>query len=67
VLAACTSQGFTIARVETHQLAPIGDAPAVAVVLEVQGQPRPETLATSLSDLPGVHEVSATDFAQTPD
>ena len=68
VLAACTGQGFTIARVATHKLDRMaGDAPAVAVMLEVQGQPRPEALAAALSDLDGVHEVSASDFADDAD
>jgi putative Mg2+ transporter-C (MgtC) family protein len=64
VLAACTDQGFTIARVATRRLeGHVDDEPAVAVDLEVVGQPHPETLAARLSDLPGVHEVSASDFA----
>ncbi|MGH3262269.1 MAG: MgtC/SapB family protein [Trebonia sp.] len=68
VLTACTDQGFTIVRVATHRLeAPIGDAPAVAVSLEVQGQPRPDALTASLSDLEGVHDVSTTDLTDDPD
>jgi putative Mg2+ transporter-C (MgtC) family protein len=64
VLAACTDLGFTIARVATQRLdGHVGEGPAVAVDLEVVGQPHPETLAARLSDLPGVHEVAATDFA----
>jgi putative Mg2+ transporter-C (MgtC) family protein len=64
VLAACTQQGFTIARVATHKLErELDGVPAVAVSLEVQGQPRPEALTASLSDLPGVHDVSATDLS----
>jgi putative Mg2+ transporter-C (MgtC) family protein len=68
VLTACTDQGFTIARVATHRLeGEIEAAPAVAVTLEVFGQPHPETLAARLSDLPGVHEVTATDLAVSGD
>jgi putative Mg2+ transporter-C (MgtC) family protein len=64
VLTACTDQGFTIARVATHRLeGEVEAGPAVAVTLEVLGQPHPETLAARLSDLPGVHEVTATDLA----
>jgi putative Mg2+ transporter-C (MgtC) family protein len=68
VLAECTRQGFSITRVTTHRLeSMIADGPAVAVTLGVQGQPHPESLAANLSDLPGVHEVSASDFADTGD
>jgi putative Mg2+ transporter-C (MgtC) family protein len=68
VLTACTDQGFTIARVATHRLeGEVEDGPAVAVTLEVLGQPHPETLAARLSDLPGVHEVTATDLAAAGD
>jgi putative Mg2+ transporter-C (MgtC) family protein len=64
VLTVCTDQGFTIARVATHRLEREVEAgPEVAVTLEVVGQPHPETLAARLSDLPGVHEVTATDLA----
>ena len=62
VLAACTGQGFTIAQVSTHKLErEVNGIAAVAVSLEVQGQPHPETLAASLSEIPGVSDVSATD------
>jgi hypothetical protein len=37
----------------------------VAVSLEVQGQPRPDVLTATLSDLDGVHEVSSTDLADS--
>jgi putative Mg2+ transporter-C (MgtC) family protein len=63
VLAACTGQGFTIARVATQRLeGRIDGSPAIAVDLELMGQPHPEALAARLSDLPGVHEVAASDF-----
>jgi putative Mg2+ transporter-C (MgtC) family protein len=68
VLAECTRQGFAISHVATERLeGTIANEPAVAVALEVQGQPRPEGLAARLSDLAGVHEVSAGDFANTGD
>jgi putative Mg2+ transporter-C (MgtC) family protein len=68
VLTACTALGFTIARVDTHKLeGAIDDTPAVAVSLEVQGQPHPDTLAANLSDLSGVFEVTATDFDRAGD
>lgn len=64
VLAECTKRGFAISRVATRQLeAPVGGQAAVAVTLEVQGQPSPESLAADLADLAGVHEVSTTDYA----
>jgi putative Mg2+ transporter-C (MgtC) family protein len=68
VLSTCTSQGFTIARVTTRTLdGRVADAPAVSVVLELQGQPPPEALTARLGDLPGVHEVSTTDFIDGAD
>ncbi|MGZ4170721.1 MAG: hypothetical protein ACXVRP_09255 [Solirubrobacteraceae bacterium] len=41
--------------------------PAVAVNLEVQGQPRVETLTTTLEDVDGVLEVSSRDLARAND
>jgi putative Mg2+ transporter-C (MgtC) family protein len=68
VLAECTRQGFTIARVDTQKLeGRVADEPAIAVSLEVQGQPHPEGLTASLSDLSGVLEVTASDFADSGD
>jgi putative Mg2+ transporter-C (MgtC) family protein len=62
VLEHCTEQGFTIARVATNKLErEMAGRRLVAVNLEVQGQPRPSTLAASLSDLSGVEEVTALD------
>lgn len=64
VLAECTDQGFSIARVATQKLErEVGGLSVVAVNLEVQGQPTPDSLAASLSDLDGVQEVTAADFA----
>jgi putative Mg2+ transporter-C (MgtC) family protein len=68
VLAECTTQGFSISRVATHKLERrIEGVPAVAVDLEVQGQPAADSLAASLSDLAGVQEVAATDLADDPE
>jgi putative Mg2+ transporter-C (MgtC) family protein len=68
VLSRCTEGGFTIAQVSTRKLDhDIADRPAVVVSLEVRGQPAADSLAASLNDLPGVHEVSATDLAASPD
>ena len=68
VLTECTRQGFTIVKVATHHLeAPVDGDAAVAVTLQVRGQPRPDVLAANLSDLRGVHEVSATDLADPGD
>ena len=65
VLAESTSRGFSVARLETHQLEhEIRGAAAVAVNLEVQGQPTPDTLVAALHDLDGVLEVTATDLAR---
>jgi acetolactate synthase regulatory subunit len=61
-------RGFAIVRVAKRQLArDVRGAPAVAVELEVQGQPSAEPLAAALSDLDGVFEVATTDFARAGD
>jgi putative Mg2+ transporter-C (MgtC) family protein len=63
VLAASTSLGYTISRVDTHQLEhEVSGVAAVAVTLEVQGQPTAEPLAVGLTDLAGVLEVTATEL-----
>jgi putative Mg2+ transporter-C (MgtC) family protein len=65
VLQEATRLGYSIASVETHQLEhEIRGVPAVAVTLEVRGQPNYEPLTASLSDHPGVLEVTATDLAR---
>src|SRR5262245_31756109 len=68
VLAECTRKGFTIAQVGTRHLDHAdGGVPAVAVTLEVQGQPSADPLAIALNDLPGVLEVTTTDLARSAD
>jgi putative Mg2+ transporter-C (MgtC) family protein len=68
VLADATRLGFSIASVETHQLDhEIRGVPAVAVTLEVRGQPNHEPLTATLAEHPGVLEVTATDLARGPE
>jgi putative Mg2+ transporter-C (MgtC) family protein len=68
VLAECTRKGFSIAQVSTRHLDNAdGGVPAVAVTLEVQGQPSADPLAIALNDLPGVLEVTTTDLARSAD
>jgi putative Mg2+ transporter-C (MgtC) family protein len=65
VLQEATRLGYSIASVETHQLEhEIRGVAAVAVTLEVRGQPNHEPLTASLSDHPGVLEVTATDLVR---
>jgi putative Mg2+ transporter-C (MgtC) family protein len=65
VLKQCTEAGFSIAEVSTHQLDHgVHDLPAVAVDLELHGQPRIDPVASALSDVPGVLEVAAKDLAE---
>jgi putative Mg2+ transporter-C (MgtC) family protein len=65
VLQEATRLGYSIASVETHQLEhEIRGVPAVAVTLEVRGQPRHEPLTASLAEHRGVLEVTATDLAR---
>jgi putative Mg2+ transporter-C (MgtC) family protein len=65
VLAACSDQGFTIARVATQSLeGTIGDRPAVAVTMEVGKHPsrrHAEDLAAAVDEIEGVHEVITRD------
>lgn len=68
VLRHCTDAGFTIAEVATQRLEhEVGGVAAVAVALEVQGQPVIEPLTTALEDVSGVLEVSSRDLARAPD
>jgi putative Mg2+ transporter-C (MgtC) family protein len=65
VLAESTHQGFSIVQVDTHQVEQkIRGASAVAVTLELRGQPTAHPLAIALSDLDGVFEVSTIDHAR---
>jgi putative Mg2+ transporter-C (MgtC) family protein len=68
VMRQCTDSGFSVAEVTTHRLEQNGrPAPAVAIDLELHGQPQVDTLAGRLSDLAGVLEVSARDLADDPE
>ncbi|HET8978348.1 MAG TPA: MgtC/SapB family protein [Solirubrobacteraceae bacterium] len=66
VLTHCTEAGFSIGEVSTHRLEhEVNGVRAVAVDLEVYGQPRVDPLATALNDVGGVLEVAARDLADT--
>jgi putative Mg2+ transporter-C (MgtC) family protein len=68
ILSQSTDLGFAIERVDTRQLEhEIRGRPAVAVMMEVRGQPTVRPLTVELNDLEGVLEVSATDLARTGD
>ena len=65
ILEESTKLGYTIARVQTHHLeSHVMGQPAVAVTLEVQGQPTVRQLTVDLNDMDGVLEVTAVDLAQ---
>jgi putative Mg2+ transporter-C (MgtC) family protein len=66
ILAESTRRGYSIARVATQQFDLRGLA-AVAVTLEVRGQPSVDPLAAGLSDLDGVLQVETTDAAVASD
>jgi putative Mg2+ transporter-C (MgtC) family protein len=62
LLSESTRLGFSIVRVRTAQLAhEVHDLPAVAVEIDVRGQPDIEPLATALDEVDGVLEVITTD------
>jgi putative Mg2+ transporter-C (MgtC) family protein len=69
VLGESTRRGFAIVRVGTQQLerAAVAGVPAVAVMLEVRGQPAIDSLATALDGLDGVTEVTTSDLAEAAD
>jgi putative Mg2+ transporter-C (MgtC) family protein len=68
ILAESTREGFAIVQVGTHQLEhDVRGVSAVAVTLEIQGQPTAGPLALALSDIDGVFEVATTDHARTSD
>jgi putative Mg2+ transporter-C (MgtC) family protein len=68
ILAECTRRGFAIIQVNTRQLErDVAGVSAVAVALQVRGQPSPDPLATGLSELPGVLEVETTDLGDGGD
>jgi putative Mg2+ transporter-C (MgtC) family protein len=63
ILSESTRLGFTISGVETHQLdREVRGRPAVAVVLELQGQPSARPLTIGLTELSGVLEVNVSDL-----
>jgi putative Mg2+ transporter-C (MgtC) family protein len=65
ILAESTRRGFAIVQVATHQLEhDIRGVSAVAVTLELQGQPTADPLAVALSDFDGVFEVTTTDHSR---
>jgi putative Mg2+ transporter-C (MgtC) family protein len=68
ILSQSTRLGFTIARVDARQLQhEIQGVSAVAVTLEVQGQPTADPLTVALQELWGVLEVTATDLDRATD
>jgi putative Mg2+ transporter-C (MgtC) family protein len=68
LLAESTRLGFSIVRVRTEQLAhDVHGLPAVAVALDVRGQPDVQPLALALDDLEGVLEVSTTELSSSGD
>jgi len=68
ILAESTRLGFTIARVGTQQLErEVRGVSAVAVTLELQGQPTTDPLTAALSELGGVLEVTASDLDRSTD
>jgi putative Mg2+ transporter-C (MgtC) family protein len=65
VLGESTRLGFTIVQVATRQLEhDVRGASAVAVTLELRGQPSADSLTLALSRLDGVFEVAATSHAR---
>jgi putative Mg2+ transporter-C (MgtC) family protein len=63
ILSDTTGSGFAIASVSAAKLEhSVGDRAAVAVTLEVRGQPLVHALSTALSEIDGVLEVTMTDL-----
>jgi putative Mg2+ transporter-C (MgtC) family protein len=68
LLSETTQLGFSVARVRTEHLPrEIQDSAAVAVEIDVRGQPDVAPLATALEGLDGVLEVSTTDLSSSVD
>jgi putative Mg2+ transporter-C (MgtC) family protein len=66
VLSQSTALGFAISRVDTRHLGrEVEGHAAVAVTLEVQGQPSVQQLTLDLNELDGVLEVTTLDLAET--
>jgi putative Mg2+ transporter-C (MgtC) family protein len=68
ILAESTRRGFAIVEFATRQLErDVRGAAAVAVMLELRGQPNGDPLAVALSDLEGVLEVATVDRGRDTD
>ncbi len=68
VLGEATRLGFAIVRVRTDQISrEVRGVPAVALTLEVRGQPRVEPLVVALDELDGVLEVSTAELNDSAD
>lgn len=68
LLSESTRLGFAIVRVRTEALArEVRDRPAVAVTLDVRGQPDVEPLTVAFEELEGVFEVSTAELASSAD
>lgn len=68
LLTSSTNLGFSIARVRTEQLSrEVHDRAAVAVEIDVRGQPDVEPLATTLEGIDGVIEVTTADLSGVAD
>lgn len=64
IISESTSRGAAIQRMSTRQLASGGQAPAVAVTLELHGKPAIEELALALDRIDGVLGVETSDFGE---
>lgn len=68
ILSESTRRGFVIASVDTRQLDhEVRGRAAVAVKLELQGQPTADQLTLDLTDLDGVFEVTTADLGRSAD
>jgi len=68
ILAVSTNLGFAISRIQTRQLdRELHGRQAVAVTLEVVGQPTARQLTIDLNELSGVLEVSTVDLGTNAD
>jgi len=68
ILGHATDSGFRIHNVKTRQLEhQVAGRSAVAVTLDVAGQPSVDPLASELTEMDGVLEVVTTDLADTTD
>lgn len=68
VLGEAKRLGFAVVRVHTDALAgEVRGVAAVALTMEVRGQPRVESLVAALDEMDGVLEVSTADLADAPD